>query len=50
MSTPLRFHWSLSQAGDDFRRSGATSRIVGLPSRDVQLELCPMPAAAGASA
>jgi alkanesulfonate monooxygenase len=40
MNTPLRFHWSLSQAGDGFRRSGATSRMTGLPSRDAQLELC----------
>ncbi len=40
MSKPLRFHWSLSQAGNQFRRAGALEKMSGLPDLDAQLELC----------
>ncbi|MDT7688866.1 MAG: alkanesulfonate monooxygenase [Acidobacteriota bacterium] len=38
--TPLRFHWSLSQVGDKFRRARATSEMAGLPDFPAQLEFC----------
>lgn len=40
MSRPLRFHWSLSQAGDTFRGLQAKDDMTGLLSFDAQLELC----------
>lgn len=40
MMPALRFHWSLSQAGDPFRRAGATRAMKGVPELDAQLELC----------
>lgn len=36
----MRFHWSLSQAGDEYRRSQATRTMAGIPSFEAQLELC----------
>jgi alkanesulfonate monooxygenase len=37
---PLRFHWSLSQAGTPFRRTARTEELSGLLPFDAQLELC----------
>jgi len=37
---PLRFHWSLSQAGDNFRASRDFNELKGLFSLQAQLELC----------
>lgn len=37
---PMRFHWSLSQAGQPHRRSQATTVQPGLPSFEAQLALC----------
>src|SRR6516225_3745697 len=37
---PLRFHWSLSQAGNPFRRATQTDQMPGIPSFEAQLELC----------
>jgi alkanesulfonate monooxygenase len=37
---PLRFHWSLSQAGNTFRRAGPRERMSGLPNLEAQAELC----------
>src|SRR5205807_1646319 len=37
---PLRFHWSLSQVGDKFRRAKATTEMSGLPNLDAQIEFC----------
>ncbi|MFT4587480.1 MAG: alkanesulfonate monooxygenase [Candidatus Binatia bacterium] len=37
---PLRFHWSLSQAGNQLRRSQSTDRMSGVMSFAAQLELC----------
>jgi alkanesulfonate monooxygenase len=37
---PLRFHWSLSQAGDPFRRSRPTDQQPGLLSLEHQVDLC----------
>ncbi len=37
---PLRFHWSLSQAGDPWRRSQATTAMAGMLSLEAQLALC----------
>jgi alkanesulfonate monooxygenase len=36
----LRFHWSLSQVGDKFRRSKRTTEMSGLLSLDAQIEFC----------
>jgi alkanesulfonate monooxygenase len=36
----LRFHWSLSQAGNPFRRSAPTEELSGQLSFEAQLELC----------
>jgi alkanesulfonate monooxygenase len=36
----LRFHWSLSQVGDKFRRSRATTEMTGLLSLDEQADFC----------
>jgi alkanesulfonate monooxygenase len=36
----LRFHWSLSQVGDKFRRSRATTEMSGLLSLDAQADFC----------
>lgn len=36
----LRFHWSLSQVGDKFRRANATANMKGLFSLDTQIEFC----------
>lgn len=36
----LRFHWSLSQVGDKFRRANATTDMKGLFSLDEQVEFC----------
>src|SRR5262245_6215879 len=40
MEKPLRFHWSLSQAGEPFRRAQATTQQSGLPKLEAQLALC----------
>ncbi len=40
MSRQLRFHWSLSQAGDTYRGLQAKDDMTGLLSFDAQLELC----------
>jgi alkanesulfonate monooxygenase len=37
---PLRFHWSLSQAGNPFRRATQTEQMSGIPPFEAQLELC----------
>jgi len=37
---PLRFHWSLSQVGDRFRRTKATTEMAGLLSLERQVEFC----------
>jgi alkanesulfonate monooxygenase len=37
---PLRFHWSLSQAGGQLRGSMRREDMPGVPSFDAQLELC----------
>src|SRR5256885_5147309 len=37
---PLRFHWSLSQVGDKFRRTRATTEMAGLLSLERQVEFC----------
>ena len=37
---PLRFHWSLSQVGDKFRRANSTEFMKGLPDFEAQLEFC----------
>ncbi len=36
----LKFHWSLSQVGDTFRRLRATTEMSGLLSLEAQLEFC----------
>src|ERR1700740_269116 len=36
----LRFHWSLSQVGDKFRRANATRDMKGLLSLQTQIEFC----------
>ncbi len=36
----LRFHWSLSQAGDPWRRAQATESMAGVLSLQPQIELC----------
>ena len=36
----LRFHWSLSQVGDKFRRANATPDMKGLFSLETQIEFC----------
>ncbi len=40
MGQPLRFHWSLSQAGDPFRRTNSVSTQQGLTNLEAQLDLC----------
>jgi alkanesulfonate monooxygenase len=40
MNRPLRFHWSLSQAGDKLRRAQATVKMSGLFDLGQQVELC----------
>jgi alkanesulfonate monooxygenase len=40
MDKPVRFHWSLSQAGDKFRRAQATEKMSGLLSLEEQTKLC----------
>src|SRR5262245_40832244 len=40
MTKPLRFHWSLSQAGDPLRRAQSTLKQRGLLSLEAQLALC----------
>lgn len=40
MDHPLRFHWSLSQAGDKFRRTQATVDMSGLFDIRQQVEVC----------
>lgn len=40
MDRLLRFHWSLSQAGDKFRRAQATEKMTGLLSLEDQTKLC----------
>ncbi|HEY6350689.1 MAG TPA: LLM class flavin-dependent oxidoreductase [Candidatus Angelobacter sp.] len=37
---PLRFHWSLSQAGDPYRRTRTTDQQPGLLSLEDQVALC----------
>jgi alkanesulfonate monooxygenase len=37
---PLRFHWSLSQAGNTFRRATRVDELSGQLSFEAQLELC----------
>lgn len=36
----VRFHWSLSQVGDKFRRANATTDMKGLFSLETQIEFC----------
>src|SRR5215467_9290948 len=36
----LRFHWSLSQVGDKFRRTKATTEMSGRLSLEAQIEFC----------
>lgn len=36
----LRFHWSLSQVGDKFRRSRSTNEMAGLLSLEAQINFC----------
>ena len=36
----LRFHWSLSQVGDKFRRSRATIEMAGVLSLEAQIDFC----------
>jgi alkanesulfonate monooxygenase len=36
----FRFHWSLSQVGDKFRRSRATTEMTGLLSLEAQVDFC----------
>jgi len=40
MDRPLRFHWSLSQAGDKLRRAQATIKMSGLFDIGQQIEAC----------
>jgi alkanesulfonate monooxygenase len=40
MDRPLRFHWSLSQAGDKLRRAQATVKMSGLFDIRQQIEVC----------
>ncbi|NET44476.1 LLM class flavin-dependent oxidoreductase [Okeania sp. SIO2B3] len=40
MEKQLRFHWSLSQAGDNFRRSKSSEEQSGILSSEAQLALC----------
>ena len=40
MNTSLRFHWSLSQAGNKFRRTKRLKDLSGVIDRKPQLELC----------
>jgi len=40
MGKPLRFHWSLSQAGDTFRRSKSWVAQSGIPNFESQIALC----------
>jgi len=40
MDSPLRFHWSLSQAGDRLRRAQATVKMSGLFDIRQQIEVC----------
>lgn len=40
MDRPLRFHWSLSQAGDKLRRAQATTRMSGLFDLEQQIQVC----------
>ena len=40
MDRPLRFHWSLSQAGDKLRRTQATVKMSGLFDIRRQIEVC----------
>jgi alkanesulfonate monooxygenase len=37
---PLRFHWSLSQAGNTYRRATRVDELSGQLSLEAQLELC----------
>jgi len=39
-SRPLTFHWSLSQAGDNLRRTRAHDKLSGVPPYEAQLALC----------
>jgi alkanesulfonate monooxygenase len=36
----LRFHWSLSQVGNKFRRANATTEMSGLPNLEAQMAFC----------
>jgi alkanesulfonate monooxygenase len=38
--SPLRFHWSLSQAGNALRRGADRDRMPGVPDFAAQLDLC----------
>jgi alkanesulfonate monooxygenase len=40
MTKGLRFHWSLSQVGDKFRRASETTSMKGLFSLETQAEFC----------
>jgi alkanesulfonate monooxygenase len=40
MNRPLRFHWSLSQAGDKLRRAQATVKMSGLFDIRQQIQVC----------
>ena len=40
MAATLRFHWSLSQVGDKFRRANATTEMKGLLGLETQIDFC----------
>jgi len=42
MDKPLRFHWSLSQAGDRFRRTRSTLDMPGVLDLNEQVRVCEM--------
>ncbi|WP_103068973.1 LLM class flavin-dependent oxidoreductase [Aquimarina sediminis] len=40
INNPIRFHWSLSQVGDNFRATGEQKELTGLLNFEEQLKLC----------
>lgn len=40
MEMRLRFHWTLSQAGDTFRKSKSSHTLSGIPNIEAQIALC----------
>ena len=37
---PLRFHWSLTQAGDTWRKARTYDALSGVPDFDAHVEFC----------